>query len=355
MLILSAPVKKLTSTQSDNSTHDAFLHECGRPTAVERFQRSTETVNRTWLLSQLQSMQTRSEREQKCGAVLSLNIGVAPEYDVTATLPWQIDQHLVRCVSGYTVVALGNAEFAVLLDNLDRLYLEAAVEANKVAQQILIEFGQPLHLNQLEITCSPSIVILVFDRTPMPASTLLGNARFAMYEAIAAGGNATRFYDPILAECLDLHEELKAGLASGQFVLEFKPLSEIEDEPAGFEARLQWRHPQYGTLLHGELLELGQRAGMGHVLSLWALTQTCANLLRWRQDLSPAFSVTVEVSAMAFERGDFIDELMTLIENVDVSAGRLKLRINEKIVTSNAIIEKINRLGGVGIEVLLGH
>ena len=299
MLILSAPVKKLTSTQSDNSTHDAFLHECDRPTAVELFQRSTETVNRTWLLSQLQSMQTRSEREQKCGAVLSLNIGVAPEYDVTATLPWQIDQHLVRCVSGYTVVALGNAEFAVLLDNLDRLYLEAAVEANKVAQQILIEFGQPLHLNQLEITCSPSIGIFVFDRTPMPASTLLGNARFAMYQAIAGGGNA--------------------------------------------------------TLLHGELLELGQRAGMGHVLSLWALAQTCANLLRWRQDLSPAFSVTVEVSAMAFERGDFIDELMTLIENVDVSAGRLKLRINEKIVTSNAVIEKINRLGGMGIEVLLGH
>ncbi len=300
-------------------------------------------------------MQARSEREQKCGAVLSLRIGTAIEHEVTAMLSWQIDQHLVRCVSGYTVVALGNAEFAVLLDSLGRDYLQAAIEANNVAQRILIEFSQPLHLNQLEIACSPSIGIFVFDRAPMPASTLLGNARFAMYQAIAAGENTTRFYDLALVESLDLHEELKAGLESGQFVLQFKPLSENADEATGFEAQMQWRHPQYGALSHGELLELGQRAGMGHELSLWVLTQACANLLRWRQDLSAVhFSVAVEVSAMAFERDDSIDALMMLIENADVCGGGLKLRLNEKIVAGDAAIEKINRLRSMGIEIVLG-
>ena len=346
-------MKKLTLTKPDHNKRDAFIHESGLRTPVERFQRST--VNRSWLLMQLQSMQARSEREKKCGAVLSLSIERRFQHDDMALLSWGIDQHLVRCASGYTVVAVGNLEFVVLLENLDTHYTSAAVEANRVAQRILVEFGQPLCLPELELACSPSIGIFVFDQVPMPASTLLGNARFAMYQAIAAGENTIRFYDPALEEILDLHDELKAGLDSGQFVLEIEPSPENGDETAGREVLLKWRHSQYGTLAHGELLELAQRAGMGHVLTLWALSQACTKLLCWsRNTLTAHLSITVEVAARAFERFDFIDELMVLVEKAEVQSDRLKLRLNEKIVASDAVIEKINYLKARGIDVLLG-
>lgn len=314
---------------------------------------SSDTANKSWLLMQLERARSSGESGESCAAVLSVSVGEMRECELARALSRQISQRLANCAGANAVAVLGNAEFAVLLDNLDEHYIQAAVQANAMAQRILAEFQQPFRLIDGELICSPGIGICIIDRAPVPASVILGNARFAMYRAIAAGKNAIRFYDPALEQALNMHEELKAGLDSNQFELEY------ETQPAGslgtgrFEASLRWRHPQYGALSHGELLALAESAGMGHALGEWLLTQVCLRLGRWRREIATGcHAVVVAVDAIQFRRDDFVARLVSMLENAGAGFHQLKLLLDENAWSDDGAVERIADLKNLGIDVL---
>ena len=336
--------------------HTNFLHdssllsaEAGQP-SIEHF---PEAANKSWLLMQLERARANSESGLGYTAVLSVSLGEMRECDVARALSRQIGQRLARCVGTNALAVLANSEFAILLENLDEHYTQAAIQASNMAQRVLAEFHQPFRLIDGELICSPGIGVVVIDATPIPVSNLLGNARFAMYRAMAAGKNTVRFYDPALEQALNVHEELKAGLEGDQFVLEYELQSQGDIGAADFEASLQWRHPQYNTLSHRELLTLAEHVGTGQALSEWVLTQVCNRLALWGRDTATTpFTIMVEVDTAQLRRGSFINKLSMMMENAGAETCKLKLRLGRDAWGDDRTMEKIASLKSLGIEVV---
>ena len=148
----------------------------------------------------------RNKRTKKCGAVISVHVDCANCRDAAKEEIWccRIARLLSSGMGGndaVTLAVLDNREFAVLLQHLDERYSLAVAQANRAALEILLEYERPWCQPCEGAACRPAIGVFVFDSIPLPGPVILGNARFAMYLAIAAGRSAVRFYDPV-AEAL---------------------------------------------------------------------------------------------------------------------------------------------------------
>lgn len=331
-------------------THGSFLHEYEQQSVEADWLDSgslAEVSGREWLLTRLERSQAPG---QECAALLSISLGEMRDSDVARALSHQIGQRLAHCFEAGSITMLANLEFAILLDKLDHDRIQAAVQANHAAQRILAEMRQPFRLIDGELVCNPGIGIYVADHVPVPAQVVFGSARFAMYQAIAAGKNTIRFYDPALERALEVHEELKAGLESNQFVLEYESRAESAAE---LEVNLRWRHPQYGALSHGELMALAESAGMSLVLGDWLLAQLCLRLASWKQqDATGHRAIVVAIGAIQFRQDDFIAKLVGMLKNAGAEFQQLKLALDESAWGDDDVMEKISSLKGLGIDVL---
>src|SRR5690606_36113434 len=155
-----------------------------------------------------------------------------------------------------------------------------------------------------------------------------------------------RFYDPGLEQALEVHEELKAGLESNQFLLEYESRAESAAE---LEVNLRWRHPQYGALSHSELMALAESAGMGLVLGDWVLVQLCQQLAAWKQQGATGHhAIVVAIGAIQFRQDDIIAKLVGMLKDAGVEFQQLKLALDESAWGDDDVMEKISSLKGLG-------
>ncbi|TWE04904.1 diguanylate cyclase (GGDEF)-like protein [Neobacillus bataviensis] len=129
----------------------------------------------------------------------------------------------------------GGDEFIILLENVNKI---KAVEA---AQRILLEFTQPLVVNNQEFFVTPSIGISLYPTDGFDEETLIKNADTAMYQAKERGKNNFQFYSSnlngISVRKMELENGLRKALENHQFILHYQPqLSLSTGELVGIEA-----------------------------------------------------------------------------------------------------------------------
>lgn len=148
-----------------------------------------------------------------------------------------VADRLKDCIRDADQVArLGGDEFTVILDDVTDKK-SAALVAKKVIKNI----SDPIQLERQEVYISASIGITLLPKDTNDASTLLGYADMAMYEAKAKGKNAYEFYTSRLLSRVhtrvDLEKELHKAIDTKQLQLYYQPIFKTMDgELYGAEA-----------------------------------------------------------------------------------------------------------------------
>ena len=323
----------------------------------------TSLPNRRLLLDRLQHALVTSLRSQCHGALFFIDLddfkalNDTRGHHVGDLLLKQVAQRLTECVrEGDTVARLGGDEFVVMLEGLDSNSLEAISQTEVVGAKILAALNQPYLLAAGRYHSTPSIGVTLFGDEQSSLDELLKQADLAMYRAKSSGRNTLRFFDPemqsVVAARVDLEDDLRLGLLRQQFVLYYQPQVDHASRVTGVEALVRWLHPARGLVLPGEFIPLAEDTKLILPLGLWVLKTACAQLDAWaRRPETAHLTMAVNVSTCQFRQGDFVDQVLGVLECCAFDANRLKLELTESLLLDDVqdVIAKMSALKSRGV------
>ncbi len=304
----------------------------------------TGLPNRRLLMDRLERAATASLRDGSHGALLFLDLDNFKGINDTMGHEWgdrllvQVGQRLAASVRATdTVARLGGDEFVVVIQGLNPQASEAAVEAEAVAQKVLLALNQPYLVDGSEMHSTPSIGIALFSNLQLPAQELLKRADLAMYQAKAQGRNTLCFFDPAMQAAASarsvLEGDIRQGLARQEFVLHYQPVVSATGQVLGAEALVRWNHPQRGMVTPGDFIPLAEQTGLILPLGRQVLAMACQQLAQWaRAPATAAWTVAVNVSAHEFRQPDFVQQVLTALRDSGCDPRQLKLELTESLL-----------------------
>jgi diguanylate cyclase (GGDEF)-like protein/PAS domain S-box-containing protein len=323
----------------------------------------TNLPNRRLLMDRLGQAIASSARTARYCALLFIDLDNFKHlndnrgHQVGDILLQQVARRLQSCVrEGDTTARLGGDEFVVMLEDMNPNQMEAAEQAKVVAEKILATLNQPYQLGSYAHHSTPSIGVTLFAQHQCSIDDLLKRADLAMYEAKASGRNTLRFYDPLMQAVVStraaLDDDLRKAIEQQQFVLFFQAQVNFQGVVTGAEALLRWPHPQRGMVSPAEFIPQAEESGLILTLGRWVTETACRQLANWAQHPELAhLSVSVNVSAHQFRQADFVQEMLTLIEDTGANPHRLKLELTESLLVKDVedIIVKMTALKARGV------
>lgn len=275
-------------------------------------------------------------------------------HDTGDNLLRDVADRLRRCMRGSdTVARMGGDEFIVLLPGVN-----SGDDAVRVIRKFLNELHKPLNVHGHQFTVTASIGVTLYPGDGQDLGTLIKNADIAMYQAKASGRNAYRFFSPEMnlriLETLTMENNLRRALANEELVLHFQPQINMRSgRLVAMEALVRWQRPAMGLILPNEFIPLAEERGLIVPIGHWVLQSACAQNRRWQEQGYPPLPVTVNLSALQFQRPDFVDTVSQVLADAGLDPSYLELELTESIImrSPDAAAEKLHQLRALGIRI----
>ena len=264
-----------------------------------------------------------------------------------------IARRLERCLRpGDTVARLGGDEFTVLLDDITDVS-----DATRIADRIQRELNLPFTLSGQEVFTSASIGIALSTTGYERPDDLLRDADIAMYRAKALGKQRYEVFDAEMharaVSQLQLETDLRRALDREEFRIHYQPIfSIVTGKVTGFEALVRWQHPQRGTVLPDEFVEVAEETGLIVTIGRAVLREACRQLREWQlQYPQHELTMSVNLSAKQFRQPDLVDHIARVLTAWDLAPSSLRLEITETAIIENAqaAVEALGRLRQLGV------
>jgi diguanylate cyclase (GGDEF)-like protein/PAS domain S-box-containing protein len=262
-----------------------------------------------------------------------------------------IAQRLEGCVRGSdTVSRQGGDEFVVLLSEV--LHPEdAAITAGRMLQAVAEVHSIGLH----ELHVTTSIGVSVYPDDGSDAETLVKNADTAMYQAKENGRHSYQFFKPEMnvraVERQSIEESLRRALNRQEFTLHYQPKVDLlTGSITGAEALLRWTHPTRGPVSPAQFIPIAEDCGLILPIGAWVLREACQQARAWVDAGLPAVTMAVNVSAMEFRDGNFLEGLFAILRETGMDPRFLELELTESVLMKHAestaaILQKLREHG----------
>jgi diguanylate cyclase (GGDEF)-like protein len=331
---------------------------------LAHFDALTGLANRRLLQDELAKSLARSAQTQRMGALFFLDLDNFKSINDTRgpaagdALLIEVSKRLILCVRDGGIVARpGGDEFIVVLEDLSTQSLEAAAQAELMAEKIRALLNEPYMLDAGEVQTTPSIGIVLFKGSQESADSLLKHADAAMYQAKDAGRDTIRFFDPQiqanLEDRLHLVSDLGQAIEKRQLRLYFQKQANADGYALGAEALIRWEHPVRGLVSPAQFIPLAEETGLIIPIGLWVLQVACRQLKSWAGVRSMRdLTLAVNVSAKQFHQPDFVTQVQHALMEAGAKPSHLKLELTESVVLENVqeAIAKMRDLKLLGID-----
>jgi diguanylate cyclase (GGDEF)-like protein len=324
----------------------------------------TQLPNRRLMLDRLEQALHASTRHKRKNALLFVDLDNFKTLNDTRghsqgdALLVQVAQRLKTCSrEGDTVSHLGSDEFVVLLEDLSEDDIEAATQAETVANKILAGFVPEFSLGAGPYNGTASIGVTLFGAKDLESSEEpLKRAELAMFQSKAAGHNLLRFFDAGMQAEVSARAALEADLREAvykqQLVLHYQPQVVGAGRITGVEALVRWQHPLRGMVSPAEFIPLAEESSLILPIGQWVLDTACAQLAAWAADPALAhLTMAVNVSARQFKQADFVLSVVASLARTGANPKLLKLELTESMLVDDveAIIAKMGVLKAHGV------
>lgn len=237
-----------------------------------------------------------------------------------------------------SVVRFGGDEFVILLGH-DKVTKDAIipflVEMRRTLSEAILVQGRTFHM-------TASIGVACFPDDGDDAELLISRADNAMYKAKDAGRDVFKFYTPSMssgvAQRLTLLEEMRVGLETGEFRLDYQPQVNVQSGLIiGMEALVRWDHPYMGTLFPGRFIPLMEDTDLICQLGKWVLGEACRQAQLWDRAYGLECTMGVNVSARQFSDDAFVETVRSALEESKLDPSLLELEITESLLFRNKV------------------
>lgn len=251
---------------------------------------------------------------------------------------------------------LGGDEFVVLLDDL-----HSVDDGITIAERLLDALSQSYDLGGQMVSSTVSIGVVTSEHQFTSAIDMLRDADLAMYKSKADGKARYTVFDSVLRDKvqhrLQLENDMRAGMARNEFVVEFQPIISLETGlMEGAEALARWMHPQRGMIGADEFIHVAEETGMIVPIGDRIINEACRHLAQWhRAPRAPADLIRahVNVSRLQLLLPDLLDVVQRALDEHGVPAECLHLEVTETIIMDNPekVIARLTALREMGVKI----
>ncbi|MBF0225621.1 MAG: EAL domain-containing protein [Desulfobacterales bacterium] len=252
-----------------------------------------------------------------------------------------------------TAARLGGDEFALILEELkDRNDLLIVIE------RIQCLMHDTVNICGKDIISSGSMGIVCDTQDYINAEEILRDADIAMYKAKEQGEIYIFFNSYMQKEIIEkatIETDLRDALNKNEFKLHYQPIISLTSGLLdGFEALLRWNHPDRGSIPPYKFIPVAEETGLIIPIGTWVLKEACKQLKCWDElyTLNDALSVSINVSCKQFMQSNFIDSIISILEQTNVNPNRIWLEITESVIIKDydAVIKTMKMLKNIGIK-----
>ncbi len=285
----------------------------------------TGLPNRTLLFDRLKQAMRVSVRAERMLAVLFMDLdGFKPINDVhgheagDSVLQAVGDRLNAGLRAADTVARFGGDEFVVLAHSI-RDTDDALTLAGKIHEL----FKVPFDIRGQKVALSASVGVTLYPADNCDAEGLLRHADAAMYEAKQKGQGRTQLFQAANVDSssakpkpqrVDLAREIHAGLATGQFQIQFLPVIGAAGEVAGAVVDFYWQHPEFGRVDSRDTVQAARRAGLNAEIENWMLREAASQYRHNQQQDLPQLPVLLPLTGRQWRDPEFSERLRNLME-----------------------------------------
>ncbi|WP_299850805.1 EAL domain-containing protein [uncultured Roseovarius sp.] len=244
---------------------------------------------------------------------------------------------------------MGGDEFVVALPNIDREELE------RIGIRMLSAARKPFEYKGRTIKSSISIGYRLSPQGETP-QTALHCADLALYHAKSNGRDSLVEYFPELDMALnrrrDIEATMESALATDRFETVFQPITEPKDGSIiGFEALLRLTSESGEKIPPTEFIPVAEETGMIHEIGLQVLRNALKTALNWPSGVF----LSVNLSARQFDRDDLVEQISTILTELNYPAHRLEFEITESLLMEDEerISEMLADLRHLGVSIAM--
>ncbi|WP_106497807.1 diguanylate cyclase domain-containing protein [Lentibacillus sp. Marseille-P4043] len=301
----------------------------------------TDLPNRNFFNKVLNEAIEQAKRENELIAVYFIDLNYFKE--INDTLGYAFGDKLLKACGERFKAFLQTDTFIARMSGDEFLILQRHVKdkhaATKLAESLIMEFENPVKIDDYEIFASISIGISIFPENGTTPNDLIKHADSAMYVIKERHRNNYKLFDASISEdfktMLTMENELRKALKEEQFELHYQPQKNLSnDKIVGFEALLRWKHPERGYIPPDEFITLAESTGLIIEIGDWVLEEACRQNRAWQDEGYEPVIVSVNLSAKQFNQKMLFDKIEETLERTGLNPNYLELEITESMAMS---------------------
>ena len=190
--------------------------------------------------------------------------------------------------------------------------------------------------------------------TQTPAGWVMRLVMFAilgLFIALVLHGRASPM--PQAVSDTVMSNRLRYGLRHSEIEPYFQPLYDLQTRTIiGVEALARWKHPQRGFITPDDFLPAAERTGAVLALDHFMLRKVATTVQAWSGEVGPT-RAAVNLSAVAFIRGDLVEQVTQVLAETGLPAQQLELEITESAFMADleSAARQVAALRALGVRV----
>ncbi len=133
-----------------------------------------------------------------------------------------------------------------------------------------------------------------------------------------------------------IEDALDAAIAHRQIDIALQPIvASATGDLVSYEALARWTHPVLGVVSPGEFIPMAEKLGYIHALGMVVLEKACQFLSAFDKMHQSRPSINVNVSAQQLLKPAFVDDVMAVVTDNQLSPSRMVLEITESYLLEN--------------------
>ena len=327
---------------------------------MARFDMLTGLPNRSQFEEKFAETLARTARSGQPFAVVCIDLDHFKEVNDTLThmvgdqLLMAVAMRMQNCIRPSDHLArFGGDEFVLILPDLDSA--SAVSEVSGLLQRLIETVAEPYEIESHAIVIGMSAGVAIAPADGRSRDDILRAADLALYTSKQQGRGVFHFFEASLdsaaQERRQIILDMRAGMAQGQFFLEYQPIVDLKTgRIACCEALMRWRHPTM-RINPDRFIAVAEETGMISELGRWALMQACRDAAAWPEPVS----VAVNLSPVQFRRDNLVETIALALREAGLDPRRLELEITENLLFSSDTATKsaVEAIVGMGCSLAL--
>jgi diguanylate cyclase (GGDEF)-like protein len=231
-------------------------------------------------------------------------------------------------------------------------------EAQEWVAQLSTAFDEPFALDGTAPVTMTACVGLYVAAPSDSVDAVLQGLDVAVRAAHNDGRGRTRVYTDDLgrrvASRLRTENELRDGIAAGEFALHYQPVIDLRQRKVvGVEALLRWDHPD-GIRMPDTFIPIAEDSGLIVPLGGWVVDEACRQTTRWaRAGLN--LEMAVNLSARQVAHPDTITTIAAALLKAGLDPRRLLVEVTESAVVEDAEAaqQALAHLSALGVRIAI--